>query len=191
MSAKQQPSPHQIHLGIAEQGKLLALKGDHRDALRHYREAIRLAVSGKAPEIFFRHYTQCVLESLEHSGSYDEIVRFCTDADAHYAALGLDDDLRRRDHGAILERLGIVELKAGRTGVGRAALERAVETAGKGALPLAEEVLGWLTRGYAVDKARLHGAQTRHGQYVVRKGKVDRTIARPLPKGVGNAPAVL
>ena len=188
---KPSPTPHEIHLGIAEQGKLMALKGDHREALRHYREAIRLAVSGKAPEIFFRHYTQCVLESLEHSESYDEVIRFCTDADAHYRKLNVTDDLHRRDHGSILERAGIVHLKAGRTEVGRAALEKAVQVAGADVLPLAEEVLRWLSRGYAVDRARLHSAQQRHGQYVVRKEKVDKRIARQLPKRVGETPAVL
>ena len=65
---------HEIHLSIAENGKLQALKGNHEAALKGYREAIQLAVSSKAPEVFFRHYTQCVLESLELTGSYDEIV---------------------------------------------------------------------------------------------------------------------
>ena len=58
------PVAFSMHLGIAEAGKVHALAGRHPEALRHYREAIRLAVSSKAPEIFFRHYSQCVLESL-------------------------------------------------------------------------------------------------------------------------------
>ena len=181
----QQKVPHAIHLGIAENGKLLALKGDHKEALRHYRQAIRLAVSGKAPEVFFRHYTQCVLESLEELKSYDEILTFCRDADAHYSGLEVTDDLRRRDHGSILERAGVVKLKSGEVDEGRAMLERAIDVAGEGALPLAEEVIGWLTRGYALDATRLRAAQSRHGQPVVQKDKVNRSIARPLPKGFG------
>lgn len=49
---------HTVHLSIAETGKLFALKNNHVQALKHYREAIQLAVSSKAPEVFFRHYTQ-------------------------------------------------------------------------------------------------------------------------------------
>lgn len=188
MTTKERPVPHAIHLGIAENGKLLALKNDHAEALRHYREAIRLAVSGKAPEVFFRHYTQCVLESLEALESYGEVLQFCTDADAHYSKLEVTDDLRRRDHGSILERAGVVHLKAGDIDRGREKLEAAVETAGAGTLPLAEEVLGWLTRGYTVDLKNLRAAQTRHGQTIVRKDKVNRTIARALPKDAGNQP---
>ncbi|WVM91801.1 hypothetical protein ULG90_18100 [Halopseudomonas pachastrellae] len=44
---------HQLHLGIAEQGKVLALAGRHADALQHYQEALRMAVSSRAPEVFF------------------------------------------------------------------------------------------------------------------------------------------
>ena len=176
---------HGVHLGIAEYGKVRALKGDHDEALRHYREALRLAVSSRAPEVFFRHYTQCVMESLELSGSYREVIRFCEEADAHYQSLGLESAIYRRDHGSILERLGVVRLKAGDIDPGREALARAVDTTGKGVLPLAEEVLGWLSRGYAVETARLYRSQLRHGYFIVRRDRVDPARARPLPKAVG------
>ncbi|HCA23425.1 MAG TPA: peptidylprolyl isomerase, partial [Pseudomonas sp.] len=78
---------HQLHLGIAEQGKVLALAGRHADALQHYQEALRMAVSSRAPEVFFRHYTQCVMESLELSGELDSVLRYCNEAEAHYARL--------------------------------------------------------------------------------------------------------
>lgn len=177
--------PHEIHLGIAEHGKLLALKGNHDEALRHYREALRLAVSSRAPEVFFRHYTQCVMESLELSGSYAEVIRYCEEADTHYASLGLEGSIYRRDHGSILERLGIVRVKAGEVDAGRETLARAVRIAGEGVLPLAEEILGWLSRGYMVESTRLYRSQARHGYFVVRRDRVDRARARPLPKEAG------
>ncbi|EGW55133.1 peptidyl-prolyl cis-trans isomerase [Candidatus Endoriftia persephonae] len=174
------PSAHQLHLSIAEAGKLLALKGNHTEALQHYREALRLAVSAKAPEVFFRHYTQCVLESLELTDAYDEIIRFCQDADAHYAKLGLHSSLHRRDHGAVLERLGLVYLKSGNPQAGREALQKACEHAGAGVLPLSEELLGWLRRGFSIDKARLLRSQQRHHYFVVRPDQVDGRRATPL-----------
>lgn len=185
------PTPHVLHLGIAEHGKVRALKGDHTDALRHYREALRLAVSSKAPEVFFRHYTQCVMESLELSGSYQEVIRFCEEADTHYRSLELTSGIYRRDHGTILERMGVVLLKAGERDRGRDVLARAVETAGKGNLPLAEEVLGWITRGYALEPARLYRSQVRHGYFIVRRDRVDPARARPLPKEAGHPSPVM
>ncbi|MEM7686797.1 MAG: peptidylprolyl isomerase [Pseudomonadota bacterium] len=173
---------HDFHFGIAEAGKLAAIKGDHQEALRHYREALRLAQASKAPEVFFRHYTQCVLESLELTGEYNEILEFCANADAHYTQLASKADLHARDHGAILERQGIVAVKAGDADVGRDALTRAVERSGKGTLPVAETVLGWLIRGMSVDARRLLQVQKKHKYFTVREDQVDAARANPLPK---------
>ena len=62
-----------LHHAIAERGKALALAGDHVDAMMHYREAMTLAVSGKAPEVVFRHYMDCSLGSLERMGEFGEV----------------------------------------------------------------------------------------------------------------------
>jgi len=171
---------HNIHFSIAETGKCLALKGRHRDALQHYREALRLAVSSCAPEIFFRHYTQCVLESLELTGEYKEIIEFCRHADIHYASLDLHGSLHRRDHGSVLERLGLAHLKNGDMEQGREALEKARDVAGDGVLPITDEVLGWLKRGFRVDTGRILSSQRKHKYFVVRHGQVDPKRAKPL-----------
>jgi hypothetical protein len=185
---------HHLHLNIAEAGKVHALAGRHGEALRHYREAIRLAVAAKAPEVFFRHYSQCVLESLEQSGGDADIIAFCEAAEAHYAKLnatGLDADtpLHRKDRGSILERQGLAELRSGDTATARTTLASAIALAGKGVLPLAEQVHGWLARGLAVSPALLRQAQHRHDYFVVRAGTVDAARACQLPAAVGQSPA--
>lgn len=173
---------HDIHFGIAEAGKAAAIRGDHVEALRHYREALRLANAAKAPEVFFRHYTQCVLESLELTGAYNEVIEFCENAAGHYATAGTTADLHARDHGSILERLGVVLLKSGDVEAGKDALSRAIAIAGKGALPLAETVHGWLIRGMAPDLRRLSDQQKKHKYFTVRADQIDEARARPLPK---------
>ncbi|MGY6409877.1 MAG: hypothetical protein ACXIUV_02440 [Alkalilacustris sp.] len=175
---------HAMHLGVAEAGKVHALARRHAEALRHYREAMRLAVAARAPEVFFRHYLQCTLESLEMMESYAEVIRLCEDADAHYARNGHALELHRRDHAAILERLGLVRLKAGAEGA-EAALRQAVALAGPGGLPLAEEVLGWLARRLSPTPARLTDAQRRRRYFTVRPDQVDPARARPLPPDPG------
>lgn len=50
-------------------------------------------------------------------------------------------------------------------------------------LPLAEELLGWLRRGYAVSGERIAQLQQRHRYFVIREGSIDHALARALPPG--------
>ncbi len=176
---------HAYHLGVAEAGKCCALKGDHTEALRHYREAIKLAVSARAPEVFFRHYSQCVLESLELTGSYQEVLDYCEKADEYYQTLrqepGNQRQLHARDHGSILERQGLIYAKLGDRKSAFASLEKARQIAGQNTLGLTEQVIGWLQRGLHPDPARLTDAQRKHQYFSVRPDQVDASRARPLP----------
>lgn len=174
-----------LHLGIAEQGKVHALAGDTAEALRHFREATRLAVNGGAEEVFFRHYTQCVLETLERMGAYDEVLAFCERAEAHYEENPPPHELAQLDRATIRQRKGVVLLKAGRKAEAREALRLAVAEAGRGRLPLAESVGRWLSTGLHVDMRRVESEQKRHDYFVVREDLVDRERAIPLPPGVG------
>ncbi len=181
MTAGTKPAAHLQHLGIAEAGKLHALAHRHVEALRHYREALRIATASRAPAVFARHYTQCVLESLELIGSYSEVIRVCEEVDAHYTREGHALRLHRHDHAAHLERLGLARLKAGETAAGAQALQRAVALAGAGGLPLAEEVLGWVERRLTVSAARITVAQRARRYFTVRRDQVDVGRAVPLP----------
>ena len=182
-------SVERLCLGIAEQGKLHALERRHGEALRHYREALRLAVSCESGELFFLHCTQCIMESLELSGSHETVADYCIRAEDHFAHIDIDDPLVNRQRGANLERLAVARLQMGDCGEARELLAIAIDTAGKGALPLSEALLGWLRRGLSVGEARLRAAQHQHRYFVVRKDLVDPSIAVGLPEGVG-APAM-
>jgi len=183
---------HIIHLSIAEHGKLCLIKGDVQEALRHFREAIKLSVSAKAPEIFFRHYTHCVLEALEKSGNFDEVEDYCRRADTHYQSLELDSALIRKDHGSTIERLALMLLLKKDSDLAQAEFERAVEIAGEGRLPLAEAMLGWLRRGLAITAERVRQMQNRHEYFQIIKANVNEAIARALPpEAAANSPAVM
>ena len=86
------------------------------------------------------------------------------------------------------ERRAVAELKAGQAGA-RAGFERAIAAAGSGVLPLSEQLLAWLVRGYALAAARITDAQRRHGYFVVREGQVDAQRAIPLPSIPASAAA--
>lgn len=175
------PSLHVMHVALAEKGKLKALAHRHDEALKLYREAIRMAVSAKSPEVFFRHYSQCVMESLEHMGQYAEVIHFCREADAHYRSLQADTALHRKDHGSLLERLGAVLLKQGDAAAARQALEQAAGLADAQALPLAHQLLGWLQRGLSCSATQVNQAQRQHHYFVVRAGSVNNALASLAP----------
>lgn len=183
-----QPRGHKFHLGIAEQGKLYALEGKHALALTCYREAIRIAVSAGAPEVFFRHYMECTLESLEHMGAFADVVEYCDRAIAHHASLSLSDDkqrdMARVDLVYIHQRRGVVLLKMGRVDEGRAALEQAaaLARAGKLDVPLVKTVLDWLVRGFQVDARRIQMEQDTKRYFSVRKDTVDPKLAIQIPE---------
>lgn len=179
------PTRAALHVGIAEQGKLHAVDGDHEEALRHYREAIRLAVSSGAPEVCFRHYTQCVLESLEHMQAWGEILAFCERVEAHYGANPPPNPLARLDLACARERQGVVLLKRGDAAAAKAALALAVAEVGAGNLPLADTLLGWLQRGMQVDARRLEQQQRRHRYFIVEREAVRPERAIRLPKALG------
>lgn len=181
MSSSDDETKITLHVGYAEQGKLLALAGRHTDALRHYREALRLAVASDAPPVFAHHYTQCVLESLEHTGAWDEILKYCDHAEAHYAQHPPDADLTRQHLANVRERRGVVLLKAGRQAEAQAALTAALQDADPTDLPVARAVLGWLRGRYHIDLRRLRQEQDKHLWFVVRAGAVDASRAIPLP----------
>lgn len=176
---------HIMHLGLAEQGKIHALKNEHQEALKHYREAIKIAVSLKAPEVFFRHYTQCVVESLERKGSYDEAIQFYQAAHEHYTAQEVSSNLHNKDHADILQKLGCTLLKKGAIDEAKNAFNLAIRTAGEADVSLSKELLGWLQRGYSINLSRIEQLQTKHHYFVVRQGQVNEKIARSLSQGTG------
>lgn len=180
---------HILHLSLAEHGKMCLVKGDIGEALRHFREAIRLSVSARAPEVFFRYYTQCVLETLEKSGAYDEVLEYCARADEHYATVEQTSALLRKDHGSIVERLGVMLLLLDRRDEARDAFARAVEIAGDRALPLSEAVHAWLLRGMVVTPERLRQQQQRHAYFTIDAKRLQPGLARALPPEGASAPS--
>jgi hypothetical protein len=173
---------HRLHAGVAEAGKLLALKGRHDQALAKYREALRLAHGVRAPQIFARHYLHCVLESLERTGANDQAAVLAHEAASSAAAElgdGTPSDFQRRDRACLLERCGVNRLKAGDTAGARESLEAALAL--DEALPLSRDLLAWTARGLGVPAARLAEAQRAHGYWTVRADTVDSARACVSP----------
>ena len=173
-----------LHLGIAEQGKILALDGNHKEALRHYREAIRLTVQHKSPDVFFQHYTQCVMESLELSGAHGEVIDYCKKMQDFLAKQDATNPMVNQGIASALEKEAIQHLLRQEPTEALPLLQQAQKRGGRGKLPLADQLLNWVQRGYTVDPRQVKDAQKRHQYFIVRRDKVDPARAITLPKAV-------
>ena len=175
-----------MHLGVAEQGKLYALEGNHPRALFYYRWAMQMVVTAGDPEVFFRHYLECVIESLEHMGSLDEVVEYCEKAIDLHRQNAEPDAVSLRDLAHLHQRLGVVRLKGGDRDGAREALRTAIGVlAGSGQrLTLAASLLRWLEMGLHLDPPRIAAELKQARYFSVREDTVDREGAVKLPEAV-------
>ncbi|HTV17375.1 MAG TPA: hypothetical protein VMG12_01850, partial [Polyangiaceae bacterium] len=151
------------HLKIAEEGKRAALRGDHRTALGLYREAMHRAVSSAAPEVFFRHYLEASIESLELLEAFDSVLEYCDRAVAHYAAHPPAHAFAEFDLASIHQRRGATWLKLGQAEAARTDFDLAIAGARRAGArcELAERLLDWVRRGLSVSKERIVAEQKR------------------------------
>ncbi|MEQ6918142.1 hypothetical protein [Halomonas aquatica] len=171
-------SPHLRHLAIAEKGKLAALAGDHGRALELYRMALRMAGEMAAPTPFARHYTDCILESLEREGRHADALALTVAACEELERSGTASPLQRRDHATLTLRRAILLLFLGREAEADDQLKQAVAIAHPGQLALAAELQAWRRRALTITAQTLADALTRHGYYTVRRTRVRPDLAR-------------
>ena len=96
------------------------------------------------PEIVFRHYLECVLESLELAGSYQEVLDYCDKAIGLFFDQGVTGAEAELAH--VYQRQGAVLLKSGDREGAMRSLRKAVElgTAGDFSVALAKPCsAGW------------------------------------------------
>ena len=172
-----------LHYRIAERGKLHALDKNYKEALRHYKEAMKMSQQEQDSELFFQHYSQCVMETLELSGAHDQVIEFCE----NYRAFLQDkeqDVLVRKHNAFVSERQAIQHVLREEQDEAKALLQQVQKDLGRGRQPITDELLGWLQRGYKVSKDQLTKLQKKHHYFIVRKESVNPKIAMDLPEGV-------
>ncbi len=173
----------QLHMGIAEQGKLYALEGNHKLALLYYQTAISMTIKAKDPEIFFRHYLECSLESMEHLGMLEEVLEYCDRALNLYAETPPPNEFARMDFVYIHQKKAIALMKLDKKEEAIVFFKKAIELAKaeKTKLPLSNTLMRWLTIGYFIEPSRISGEQYKEAYFNVRKDTVDPTKAIKLP----------
>lgn len=173
-----------LHIRIAEKGKMYSLDGNHKEALRHYKEAIKMMQETKDSEIFFQHYSQCVMESLELSGSYDEVISFC---ERYIDFLDQKNDtsaIIKKHYATILEKQAIQYLHKEEKETSLELLKEAQGHVGNGKQPITDQLLNWLQRGFMISKQQLAALQKKHQYFIVRPDCVNPKIAFELPAAI-------
>lgn len=173
-----------LHLQIAENGKILALKGDHKEALRHYKEALRMCQTVENSEVFLQHYSLCAMESLELMEAHQEIITFCDKSIDFLTPKKADrtDEWFRKNLASLWERKGIQYIYLDEKSEAIEALSTAIKEAANLPLPLSKDLLNWLQRGYTVTHKQVRDLQKRHHYFTVRKENVNAKIAVKLPE---------
>ncbi|CAA0242065.1 peptidylprolyl isomerase [Tenacibaculum maritimum] len=170
-----------LHYRIAERGKLHALEKNYQEALRHYKEALRLTQYEKDSELFFQHYSQCVMEALEQLGSYDEVISFCKNYRAFLE--GKEQSVLVKKHDAFVsERQAIQHILKEESEEAKELLLKIQQNLGKGKQPITDTLLSWLLRGYKISKNQLNKLQEKHQYFIVRKELVNAQVAIDLPQ---------
>ncbi|AUC76459.1 hypothetical protein [Olleya sp. Bg11-27] len=173
-----------LHYNIAEQGKLYATQGNHKEALRHYKEALRMSQQIPQADIFFQHYSQCAMESLEQMKSYLEVITFC---DKCIAFMETKENLQEHSIfmkylASLWERKGIQYLYLNEKEDAIIAFENAIAIIKPHKIPLAQELYNWCKRGYTISQQQIESLNKKHHYYTVRKDSINSQIAIELPE---------
>jgi tetratricopeptide (TPR) repeat protein len=172
-----------LHYRIAERGKMHALDKNYQEALRHYKEALNQTLNKKDSELFFQHYSQCVMEALEQLGSYDQVISFCENYRT-FLAEKEDSSIIKKHNAFVSERQAIQHLLKEEIDQAKTLLTEAQQNVGKGKQPITDQLLNWLLRGYKISKNQVQLLQTKHNYFIVRKESVNPKIAMDLPEGI-------
>ncbi len=168
-----------LHLRIAESGKVFAVNGDFRRALGCYRLAMHMVRQSRSPEVFFRHYLECLIEAMELNGDYEEVLTFCERMQELHENLEEAGELEQLDRANLHQRRGIILLKMERDRDAEHELAEAARLSGNG-LSLSATVLRWVRSRLRPNSSRLLEEQRRHGYFSVRRETVKPERAVPL-----------
>jgi tetratricopeptide (TPR) repeat protein len=169
-----------MHYGVAERGKIFYLEGNHKEALRHFQDAIQMSVKNSSSDIFFQHYTNCVMESLEHLGHHQEVINYCEKFSEFLEEKGLEEPIIRKNYATTREKMAVQYLLMDDKAEALKLFKEATELMDK-KMPLCNDVLGWLQRGYNISIKQLRDTQHKHEYFAVRKDTVKPEMAIDLP----------
>jgi tetratricopeptide (TPR) repeat protein len=172
-----------LHLGIAEKGKMYAVQGNHKEALRHYKEAIKMTQGKEMGEMFFQHYMQCALESFELMEAYDEVLNYC-EKFLELLDSKEESDFISKYKAETWQRMAIQYLHKDDPETAHEYFMKIAKEAGKYKLKISETLLNWLNRKYKITKKQIFDLQNENQYFIVNKNNLKPDIAIELPAAI-------
>lgn len=172
---------YSLHLGIAEKGKMYAVAANYKEALRHYKEAIKMTQNQANGELFFQHYMQCTMEALELMKAYDDVINYC-EKFLDLLAAQTQNELIAKYIAEVEQRMAIQYLLKGDKDEAKPILQKAQKAIGVGKLKMVDELLNWIIRGYAIAPKQIAELQKKHKYFIVSKENLKPEIAIELPE---------
>jgi tetratricopeptide (TPR) repeat protein len=169
MNVKPAPSPFEQHHSLAEKGKMLAQKHKHAEALELYREALAKAQFSNTEPVVLRYYIECILESLEHTGAFTEILTYCDHAREHYKMHPPKTIWQKKDLASIHERAMLMHIKLGNQDAAKEDGAKATTYAKQNGfeLHLANKVMRWLLANLHISRERIEQEQKKNGYFTI------------------------
>ncbi len=175
-----------LHYNVAEKGKVFALQGNHKEALRHYKEALRMCQSLPNADVFFQHYSLCAMETLEKMEAYQEVINFCDKCLDFLESKEIDKGqiVFQKYLASIIERKGIQYLYLKENKEAIDCFKEVQKCVDKKMMPLTNDLLNWTLRGFTITPKQILDAQNKYQYFTVRKDNVNPEIAIELPEMV-------
>lgn len=172
-----------LHFCVAEKGKCLALDGRYSEAIRHLGQAIRMLQGQPSADIFFQHYSLCVMEVYELMGEHEEVITMCD----HYINFLQENPRNQTPHyyrflGALWERRALQCLFLGRDREAAESLNMALKHIPDA--PIVQTLLKWFSKKYNLNRKQIAELQKKHGYFIIAKETVNPHLAIPLPQTV-------
>lgn len=174
-----------FHICIAEQGKILQTEGQYAEALRYYKEALKMSQHLSGSDVFFQHYSQCIMECLELSQAYEEVIAYCDKYIQFVEDLDKATAYSNNLRVALYERKAIQYLFLGNTDAAHDIITTLTEVQSQPkAYPISTELHNWIKRGFTIEPRQIKALQKKHNYFIVRKDKINSAIAMKLPKEI-------
>ncbi|WP_026210719.1 hypothetical protein [Flexithrix dorotheae] len=173
------------HESIAEQGKIYVVEGNNNLAIKYFKYAMEMVIQTNDQDVFLRHYVGYLLEALELSGAYQDVLDYC---DINLRKIGNKppknlEEIRVK--ASLLQRKGIILLKMQKESEAIKAFKEAENLLSNNPeLVLTQSLLFLISSGLKLNLDRILAEQERTSYFRVNEKNIKRNKAMKLPPSI-------
>ncbi|MBX2840126.1 MAG: hypothetical protein KTR26_00030 [Flammeovirgaceae bacterium] len=173
------------HEAIAEQGKIYVVERNNILAIKYFKYAMEMVIQTNDQDVFLRHYVGYLLEALELSGAYQDVLDYCN---INLKKLGNKppENLEEiRIKALLLQRKGIILLKMQNEIEAIKAFKEAENLLNNNPeLVLTQSLLFLISSGLKLNLDRILAEQERTSYFRLNEKNIKRNKAMKLPSSI-------